>query len=177
MYKKNLLILLVVLFFIFNFKNIMKLFYPIKYKEYVFKYSKEYNIDPYLVFALIKAESNFDECAQSRKGAIGLMQITPKTGEYIAKLLNERYFSREFLYDPEINIKFGVFYLSKLYRDFNYDIDFSLAAYNAGEGNVRRWIKNNVSPNELPYKETKLYIKKVKCYYYKYKWLYEKKFI
>ncbi|MCX7904697.1 MAG: lytic transglycosylase domain-containing protein [Caloramator sp.] len=177
MNRRQIFLLIIVLLLLLNLKNIFKIFYPIKYDKYVVKYSKRYNVDPYLIYALIKAESNFDKNALSHKGAIGLMQITPNTGRYISNLLKEKNYRDGDLFDPEKNIKYGVFYFKKLYSDFGYDLDLALAAYNAGEGNVRRWIINNKLKEEMLFKETKLYIKKVKKYYMIYKWIYQNEFL
>jgi soluble lytic murein transglycosylase len=173
MNKRKLFLLLLFLILFLNLKNIFKIFYPIKYSEYVVKYSEKYSVDPYLIYALIKAESNFDEFALSHKGAVGLMQITPNTGRYISTLLKEKNYKDTDLFDPEKNIKFGVFYFKKLYSDFGNDLNLALAAYNAGEGNVRKWMINNKLKEEMLFKETKLYIKKVKKYYMIYKWIYQ----
>ncbi|MDO6354240.1 lytic transglycosylase domain-containing protein [Caloramator sp. CAR-1] len=173
MNRRKLFIILLFLILFLNLKNIFKIFYPIKYSEYVVKYSKKYNVDPYLIYALIKAESNFDEFALSHKGAVGLMQITPNTGRYISNLLKEKNYKDADLFDPEKNIKYGVFYFKKLYNDFGNDLNLALAAYNAGEGNVRKWMINNKLKEEMLFKETKLYIKKVKKYYMIYKWIYQ----
>lgn len=177
MNRRKLFLIIVILILIINLKNIFKIFYPIKYSEYVVKYSKRYGVDPYLIYALIKAESNFDKFALSHKGAVGLMQITPNTGRYISNLLKEKNYRDRDLFDPEKNIKYGVFYFKKLYSDFGYDLDLALAAYNAGEGNVRRWMINNKLKEEMLFQETKLYIKKVKKYYMIYKWIYQNQFL
>lgn len=161
-----------------NNKKVLKYFYPVDYKTYVEKYSREYKLDPMMVYALIKSESRFNPEAKSRKGAIGLMQITPQTGEYISGLLGDSYFTVERLLKPEINIKYGCFYLSKLYKDFDGNIDLVLAAYNGGEGNVRKWLKEyddgkgSIRINDVPFEETKNYIIKVKKDYKIYKYIY-----
>ncbi|SKA99915.1 soluble lytic murein transglycosylase [Caloramator quimbayensis] len=171
----------VIIIFIFlvliNFKNILKNFYPINYQETINKYAVKYELDPYLIYALIKAESKFNPYAISNKGAIGLMQITPSTGDYIAELLGDKNFSTDKLYNPDKNIKYGCYYLSKLFNDFNGDLDCVLAAYNGGEGNVRKWLKESkngftLEINKLPFDETKKYVKRVKQNYKIYKYIY-----
>jgi soluble lytic murein transglycosylase len=169
---------LVILLILFNYKSILRGIFPTSYKDTVFKYSIKYNLDPYLVFSVIKVESKFDSFAESPKEARGLMQITPQTGEYIAELLNEKNYKNENLYDPETNIRYGCFYLSKLYNDFGGNIDCVLAAYNGGEGNVRKWLKTDESGQKyldterLPFAETRGYLKKVKRNYKVYNYLY-----
>lgn len=156
-----------------------KVIYPLRYRENVAKYSARYNIDPYLVFAIIKAESNFNPKAVSRKSAKGLMQITDKTGAWGAEKTKIENFDTNALYDPEININIGCWYLSNLMKEFNGNIDLVIAAYNGGSGNVNEWIKNsannrdgNMLPN-IPFKETREFQKKVKKFYYIYRQLYE----
>lgn len=162
---------------IINYKPIMKHFFPTKYSKYVIKYAKIYDLDPYIVYSLIKVESKFNPYAASSKNAVGLMQITPQTGAYIAKLLNDKNYKEDKLYDPAINIRYGCFYLSKLYKDFHGDLNSVLAAYNGGEGNVRKWLKisgsiNKLDAKDVPFEETKQYIYKVRKYYDVYKFLY-----
>lgn len=106
------------------------------------------------------------------------MQITPKTGKYIADILKDDRYKDDKLNDPDMNIKYGCFYISKLLNDFNGDINSVLAAYNGGEGNVRKWIKqnngaSNLDIEDVPFDETKSYIKKVKLTIRIYKYIYE----
>jgi len=122
--------------------NAVKIIFPLKYSEYVYKYSVENNIDPYLVFAIIKAESGFNPRAVSRKNARGLMQISEVTGKWGAESLGYKEFSIESLYEPEINIQIGCWYLNTLMNEFNNNIDLVIAAYNGGSGNVNKWLKN-----------------------------------
>jgi soluble lytic murein transglycosylase len=172
------LIFIVIIAIVINYKALLKYFFPEKYKAAVLKYSTEYKIDPYIVYSIIKAESNFKPDAKSNKGAAGLMQITPQTGKYIASLLEVKNFNQEMLYSPDVNIKYGCFYLSKLFKDFNGDLDAVLAAYNGGEGNVRKWLKEDeagrkfIKVEELPFAETRNYVQKVKRNHKIYKYLY-----
>lgn len=135
--------------------------YPIKYQEYIIKYSQQYSIDETLVCSLINEESSFDTNAVSAKGAIGLMQITPTTGAFIAEKLDEEYAEKN-LYDPETNIRYGCFYLDYLRTKF-VDEQVYLSAYNAGESTVRLWLKNEnlssdgVTLSAIPYKITREY--------------------
>ncbi len=151
-----------------------KYIYPLKYEETVEKYSKEYNLDFYLVMALIKTESRFRASAVSEKGAKGLMQITDNTAKYIAKELNEKDFE---IFSIDTNIRFGCYYLRYLYNKFEMERTV-LSAYNAGEGNVLTWLKNREysldgkNLTAIPFKETEEYVKKVYKSYNKYKKLY-----
>lgn len=139
--------------------------YPIKYKESIFNYSQEYNIDKELIASIINAESSFKTDAISKKGAIGLMQLMPSTAQWIADKLDIQY-NDELLYNPDYNIHLGTYYLSYLKRKFN-DTTVILCAYNAGEGVVKNWLNNtNYSKDGktlhyIPYYQTRAYTKKV----------------
>jgi soluble lytic murein transglycosylase len=137
-------------------------------------YSREYDLDPYLVFSVIKVESNFSLCAKSNKGALGLMQILPATAEYIADKLNIEDYD---LFDSKINIKFGCYYLRYLLDKFNC-ADLVLCAYNAGEGNVNKWLNDKRYSNDkvslvyIPFYETREYVKLVNKNFKIYKKIY-----
>lgn len=175
-----LIALFVIAVFINNSTTVLKLIYPVKYKEQVYKYSVQYNLDPNLVFAIIKAESGFDSKATSRKNARGLMQITDGTGEWGAQSLQLGSYQNLNLYDPETNINIGCWYLGKLMKEFNYDLETVIAAYNGGSGNVTEWLKDSsISGKDgklvnIPFKETERYLDRVKHYYSVYKSIYKK---
>ena len=139
--------------------------YPLKYNKEIIAYSIENDLEPTLVASLINTESSFKKDAKSSTGAIGLMQIMPKTGEFIANMLNEE-FKEENLYNPKTNIKYGCRYLRYLKDKFS-DEKTMLVAYNAGEGSVNLWLKNNnysddgIKLNNLPYKTTNEYVEKI----------------
>ena len=116
--------------------------YPLRYEKYIIKYSEEFSLDPYLVSAVIWAESRFVPNATSIKNARGLMQITPETGKWGAELLNIEGFEVDDLYDIDLNIRLGCWYLDKLNIQFDGNIELVLAAYNGGSGNVSRWLKD-----------------------------------
>ena len=147
--------------------------YPLKYKEYIIKYSEEYNIDKVLVASVIYAESKFDANAQSNKGAVGLMQIMPTTAQEIASNLKEDY-NKDKLFEPETNIKYGCYYLSKLINRFK-NTDTALCSYNAGMGVVNKWLQDERYSTDgkslqiIPYEETKNYVDKIKKSYKYYK--------
>lgn len=153
--------------------------FPYKFESYVKRYSQEYDIDPLLVLSVMKAESNFNHHAQSKKDAIGLMQITKSTGTWIAEQQGIKDFDTNLLLEPEVNIRFGCWYLRNLYNEFN-DWNLVIAAYNAGRGHVGKWLKNEKYStngkdlNYIPFPETDKYIKKVKSYYNIYKSFYKK---
>lgn len=149
--------------------------YPLKYSEYVETAAEKYNVDKYLVYSIIKAESSFDEYARSRADAKGLMQITDDTAEWAAEQMNIR---GDFnIYNPETNINIGTWYISRLMGDNDGNLILALASYNAGGGNVKKWIENSddgFDIEQIEFKETKEYVEKTLNYYEKYKELYER---
>lgn len=169
------LILIFAILIAINHKNILKKVYVTEYKQWVYEYSKMYNIDPMLVFSIIKAESNFNSYAVSTKGAVGLMQITPSTGVDISKQLRDTNFKKDDLLNPELNIRYGCYYFRKMLDLYNGNINLALMAYNAGHGNVNKWIEKkgiNITIEEIPFYETRNYVKKINKYYKIYKYLY-----
>lgn len=179
---RNILIFLAAsLFIVLLLDNTAMMMYPVKYGNLVQRYAEEYSIDPLLVFAMIRVESNFDPDALSPKNAAGLMQITEKTGKWGAQKLEIANFNKGMLYDPDVNIRIGCWYLSVLYSEFK-DIDLVITAYNAGSGNVEQWLADgNLSVDgktldRIPFPETERYRKKVNNSWKIYKTLYEKRF-
>lgn len=150
-----------------NTEWVLKTIYPIHYSDLIEKYSNEYEIDPHLVAAIMKNESRFDSSAVSKKDAKGLMQIAPITGQWAAEQLNIQSYSEDMLFDPELNIRIGVWYLNVLKNEFDGNIDVMVAGYNAGNGNVKKWLgnpeysKDGKTLYEIPFNETKIYQKKV----------------
>lgn len=142
---------------------------PRKYETLVQKYSQIYNLDESLVYSIIRVESNFDPCAKSSAGAMGLMQIMPATAAGIAKALGENIDSLD-LFDAETNIKYGCSYLNYLFLKFQ-NLDAVICAYNAGEGNTRKWLNKNglLTLDDIEFLETKNYLLKVKKYYAMYR--------
>lgn len=141
--------------------------HPIEYEEYVEKYASEYNIPEYIIFAVINVESEFNPEAVSTAGAMGLMQMMPDTFVWLssAEHLGEN-LSVTALYDPEVSIRYGAYYLRYLFEKFhNWDNVF--AAYNGGEGNVAKWLEDsrysdrNGNLTYIPFKETRRYVRKV----------------
>lgn len=149
--------------------------YPLYYKEYIGKYSNENDLDPYLVASIIKVESGYDKDALSPKNAKGLMQITEGTGKWGAEELGIADYENQVLFNPEQNIKIGTWYLRKLREEFGDNNDLILAAYNGGSGNVNKWLdnkdysKDGIVLEDIPFKETRNYVKKVGKNYKTYK--------
>ncbi len=163
-------ILCILLGFLFQ-KNIEKQFYPQKYSDIVSRYATLYDLPEHFIYSVIKAESGFDKDAVSPVGAVGLMQIMPSTFVWLTELTGEE-INMERLSDPEINIRYGCFYLRYLY-DIYEDKTLTLAAYNAGMGNVKKWLDEGLT--EIPFEETKNYINRVLRFEEKYNALYPKK--
>lgn len=146
-------------------------FYPLDHQPIIAQNSEEYSLDPYLVSALICAESRFKADAVSPKGAVGLMQIMPDTGEWVAGKIGMEGYSRDVLSDPVVNIKLGCWYLNYLNERFSGDIDKVLAGYNAGPSKVTEWAGDG-QLTDIPYPETEKYLRIVKRNHYIYKGLY-----
>lgn len=176
------LIILILIVFLIVFKNkIQRIFYPKSYEEFVSMYSDEYGVDENLIFAVIKAESNFQEDAVSHKDALGLMQIMKETAEDVARKYNiEIDFNnseREIL-NVQNNIKIGTKYLTVLLEKYK-NIEVAVAAYNAGIGTVDNWIEKGIIKSDgsdienIPYKETNNYVRKILRNYKIYQDLYK----
>ncbi len=123
-------------------------------------------VDPYLVAAVMREESSYNPKAVSVTGALGLMQIMPSTGRFVARELGRAHFEPRELLNPETNIRMGSWYLGYLAKKFNNDIVLTIAGYNAGPGAVRRWQETLPSDfdefiESIPYPETRNYAKKV----------------
>lgn len=161
-----------------NSKVFLKIMHPLKFEEHVNKYAKEFDLDPLLVFSIIKVESNYDKYAISSKDAKGLMQITDKTGTWASEELDLKDFSTSNLFDPEINIKIGCWYLNRLNKEFDGNLALTITAYNGGSGRVRKWLKDKAFSNngknleKIPFIETDKYVKKVIKEYKTLKYIY-----
>ena len=173
----SIILLIIMSITIFNSNKILKIIYKKDYSEYVEKYAKENNIDPLIIYSIIKAESNFEKNAVSNKGATGLMQLLDETANEVARNEALEYNSAETLYNPEKNIRLGVKYYATLNDELgNYII--ALAAYNAGIGTVNNWIKQGIIKKDgsdienIPYKETNMYVRKILNNYNMYKKIY-----
>jgi soluble lytic murein transglycosylase len=116
--------------------------------------------DPALIAAVIFQESKFQDQTSSQ-GARGLMQITPDTADTIEKLSGGETFVYDDLADPELNIRYGTYYLRYLLHKYDGDEAAALAAYNAGEGNADKWGGKNLDPDDIPFPETRSYVESV----------------
>lgn len=173
------ILILFVIYKAFNIKNkVLQILYPKKYMEFVEEYSNIYNVDPLFILSIIKAESNFNKDAKSSSGAKGLMQLMDATAEEIAEKINEPLIEKENLFEPQKNIMIGTKYYSDLLKMYNGNILLALTAYNAGIGNVNNWIEKGIIKEDgsdienIPYKETSMYVRKIIRNYKIYKQIY-----
>ena len=171
--KKIIVIIIIIILaiaFIFIFKNkLLKFIYPKTYKEVIAIYEEKYKVEENLIFALIKSESNFDSKAISKSNALGLMQIMEETAKDVAEKndieLNTNN-TKDELFDIYKNIEIGTCYLSILMEKYN-NKEVALAAYNAGIGTVDEWIQSGIIKADgsdienIPYKETNNYVRKI----------------
>ena len=156
--------------------DILKLLYPYHYQTLIRFYLDEISSDNFntcFVLSIIREESRFNTRAVSPVGALGLMQLMPDTANW----LNKDRISKEVIFDPVLNIKLGIFYLKFLDERFDFNAAV-LSAYNGGPGNVKKWLSYRDGENiqqyveEIPFDETRNYVKKVLTSYAMYKMLY-----
>ena len=161
-------LIIAILFVVFKDK-LLKILYPKTYSEIISVYAEEYDVEENLIYAVIKAESNFDSNAVSNRDAIGLMQIVEETAIDVAKKNNidiDTENIEEEILDIDNNINIGTKYLSTLLTQYG-NIEVALAAYNAGIGTVNNWIEKQVIQADgsdienIPYKETNNYVRKI----------------
>ena len=173
-------IFMVIILFVLFKDKLLKILYPKTYSEIISVYANEYSVEENLIYAVIKAESNFNNEAVSNKSAIGLMQIVEGTAVEVVKRngieLNIENIKQELL-DIDNNINIGTKYLSMLLEQYG-NIEVALAAYNAGIGTVNNWIEKQIIQADgsdienIPYKETNNYVRKILRDYDIYNYLY-----
>ena len=134
-----------------------RLWYPLRYEQIVRGHSRNYDLDPALLAAVIYQESKFEADARSDSGAIGLMQLLPDTAKGIALHTGGTRFRVSDLYDPEINVRYGAWYLRHLIEKYENE-QTALAAYNAGQDNVDRWRRDG---RGIQFAETRAYVERV----------------
>src|SRR5919108_3160006 len=141
--------------------------FPLRHEDIIRQQARDKGLDPALIAAVIYAESHFRDGQTSAAGAQGLMQLTPATARYIARKSGGTQFVVDDLATPQVNISYGAYYLRYLLRRYDGNEDFALAAYNAGEGNVDRWIASarshdrGLTIDAIPYAETRAYVTRV----------------
>jgi soluble lytic murein transglycosylase len=131
--------------------------YPLKYESIVRGHARNYRLDPALLAAVIYQESKFRPAVKSKSGAIGLMQLLPDTAKGIAVHTGGSRFQVSDLYDPEINVRYGAWYLRHLLDKYG-DEPTALAAYNAGQENVDSWRQEG---RGIVFSETRHYVDRV----------------
>jgi soluble lytic murein transglycosylase len=131
--------------------------YPLRYETIVRAHARNYDLPPALLAAVIYTESKFDADARSDAGAVGLMQLLPDTARGIATRTGGDGFVESDLLDPEINVRYGSWYLRHL-LDRYHDVPTALAAYHAGQGNVDDWLRDG---GGIRFPETRHYVEKV----------------
>lgn len=151
--------------------------YPQKYGDLIEEVSAELEIEPILLYALVKTESGFDKDAVSDAGAMGLTQITPETFQWLQTKTKTSY-NNEALFEPEISIYFGGFFIKMLLEEFGC-VDVAFAAYHAGRGQVNEWLSDRrYSPDgktleTIPFKDTANYVEKINKNIKKYNNIYD----
>ena len=154
--------------------------YKLDYLDLASKYSKEYDVPVYLVLSIIKSESSFNRNAVSSVGARGLMQITEETFNWLKSKKGEETHQFDDMFNPDINIDYGVFFLSLLQKEFSEEKTV-IAAYHAGMNKVSEWLcappysSDGVSLSQIPFKDTRHYVIRVYDTKKMYETLYESK--
>lgn len=175
--KKRVFALLLVSFLVLLFYNSNWLgayLYPVRYESDITVSAKNYGVDPYLIAAIIRVETNYDPDKRSKKGAVGLMQLMPDTAQWIVEQAGYAKETSSKLHRPDVNIEIGAWYLNSLYNQFDNNMAAVLAAYNAGPGNARKWIQSGLwdgtldDIGQIPFGETRHYVQRVHYYYSKY---------
>ena len=150
---------------------------PLKYQDIVVKYAAEYNLDKSMVNGVIFCESHFEADAVSAADAVGLMQVTQETGWWAAEQMGLDPDAID-MTDPETNIRIGCWYLNWLLDKFDGVMETALAGYNAGHGNVDKWLADEemsadgITLEEIPFEETRSYVKKVRLVQKVYQYIY-----
>ncbi|HUE04697.1 MAG TPA: lytic transglycosylase domain-containing protein, partial [Bryobacteraceae bacterium] len=143
------------------------LLFPLPFEQDLVRSAKQQNLDPYMVAALIRQESEFDPQALSAKQAYGLTQVQPATGRALARRAGVKHFSNRALFQPAVNLKLGACYLRALLDEWGGKWEQTLASYNAGKSHVNDWLTWNQyqEPAEfvesIPFTETREYVQAV----------------
>lgn len=143
-----------------------EIFFPLRYWDIIKQEAKQYNIDPFVAAGLIRQESVFNSTAISRVGARGLMQLMPATAQQVARVRGTGQVTAADLYNPVLNVKLGMYYLSQRLNQFG-RLEYAAAAYNAGPARAQQWIKERGSMDiedwieNIPFSETRGYVQGV----------------
>lgn len=177
--QKICIVLLFILFLILNSSFFWKAMYPIAYQDEVRKASYYFEVDPFLVLAIVQNESKFVHEGLSQKGARGLMQLMPETAEWANQESGLETDPNNYIKDPNDNILLGTWYISYLLEKYKGNYVKAVVAYNAGEGRVDRWLENRIWDGteehvyQIPIGETRHYLSRVLYYYNRYQEIYE----
>ncbi len=161
-----LVLVLAVSFLFVNKDKIIARFFPLDYRQQVMDCCQEYGVDFWLAMAVIREESGFDPQAHSSAGACGMMQLMPDTAEWICSKADLPY-TEDSVWQPEENIRMGVWYLAWLTRQYDGDATAAIAAYNGGKSNVDQWLAEAIWSGELadaadiPFAETRRFVRYV----------------
>ena len=160
-------------------KQALRLNFPIVRAKQVFPHCQSLDLDPYLMYAIMRVESTYRDYVVSPAGAIGYIQVMPLTGAKLADILEREDYSPKDLENPQINLEYGTHYFSMLMRRFGYAFPLAAASYNGGPHNVSRWLKNlkdirlDQFVEHIAFDESRIYAKKVSTHYANYVALYE----
>ncbi|MBB3109579.1 soluble lytic murein transglycosylase [Paenibacillus phyllosphaerae] len=153
--------------------------YPLHYEKDIRVSAQNYGLEPHLIAAIARVETNFSPNKVSKKGAIGIMQVMPDTADWIVERGGFDGITKDKLANrADVGIELGAWYLDSLHDQFNDNRYAAIAAYNAGPGNVKRWLSDGTwdgseqTLDRIPYGETRHYVQRVIYYYNKYKKLY-----
>jgi soluble lytic murein transglycosylase len=161
-------------------REFWEMFYPMGWRDALTAAAGRASLDPFLVAAVVREESSFFPQARSRVGARGLMQLMPATGREVARARQIPFPDVEVLDQPETNIELGTIFLGGLFRQFG-DARLAAAAYNAGPNRVREWWANrktddlDVWVEQIPYNETRAFVKRVMLSWQEYQRVYGEK--
>jgi soluble lytic murein transglycosylase-like protein/outer membrane protein assembly factor BamD (BamD/ComL family) len=159
---------------------LLRLNYPVVEPQIIWSESQRYGVDPYLILGIMRQESTYRNTALSPVGAIGLIQVMPRTGARIAAMLGEHEYSPGDLEDPSTNLRYGIYYFSRLLERFEGSFPLAVGAYNGGPHNIGRWyaahqgrIEMDAFVEQIEYDETRDYVRKVTGNYARYVAIYE----
>ena len=168
---RAIVVVIIAAFFLSGLPN--RITYPKLHWDTAKQYAGAFGIDPYLVMSLMKVESNFRVNAKSKSGAIGLMQVMPDTGRWVAGVLGTGSYYDNMLLDPDFNIMIGSWYIDHLLESYG-EPAAAIAAYNGGMGNVDAWLASGTwsgkaeEVKDIPFKETSDFVNKVMNAWYMY---------
>ena len=151
-------------------RNDFSLRFPMPYKQHVLQHAQDRELDPSLIYGVMRRESLFDPLARSSVGALGLMQLMPSTARRVARSLGMKSPRKSDILSIENNIRLGTHYLKTVMNRFDNNVALAAAAYNAGPGNVKRWLPKNTTMSAdlwvetVPFKETRNYVQAVLAY-------------